>query len=72
MVRSREGGVTGYTSATVELFFPEGEVCCEYCPLLETYARKQCRKTAEYIVDTRYRGYWCPLVIQEDRKENDQ
>lgn len=63
-------GVTSYTKATVDLFFPDDRVCCEFCPLLETYARKQCRRTAEYIVDTRYKGYWCPLHIEDNTEED--
>jgi hypothetical protein len=33
--------------------------------LLETYARKQCRKTGEYIIDDRIVGGWCPLIDPE-------
>ncbi len=51
-----------YTKRTVEITFSGETVCCARCPLLETYSRKQCRKTAEYIVDDRTVGGWCPLV----------
>lgn len=61
--------VTSYTHTTVDIFFPNGEVCCEYCPLLETYARKQCRRTGEYLLDTHARGLWCPLQIDEQTTE---
>lgn len=61
-----ESGVKYYTKGTVDVFFPENRVCCEYCPLLETYARKQCRRTGEYLVDTRTIGYECPLRFEED------
>lgn len=55
-------GVTEYVKATVEIFFEPGHVACAYCPLLETYARAQCRRTGEYIIDTRYTvGRFCPL-----------
>ena len=57
-------GVSYYTKANVEIFFPENKICCEYCPLLETYARKQCRRTGEYLVDTRTIGYDCPLRFE--------
>lgn len=50
-----------YTHATALITFPEDTTCCDYCPLLETYARKQCRLTGEYLADTRGRGYFCPL-----------
>lgn len=59
-----ESGVKYYTKATAEIFFPENRVCCEFCPLMETYARKQCRRTGEYLADTRTIGYYCPLRIE--------
>jgi len=61
----RENGVLRYTKATVDIFFPEGKACCDLCPLLETYARKQCRRTGEYLIDTRMIGYYCPLKFEE-------
>ena len=65
-----ESGVRYYTKATVEVSFPENRVCCAFCPLLETYARKQCRRTGEYIADERTIGYCCPLNF-EDKENND-
>ena len=60
-------GVLAYTEATVSIFFEPDHVACAYCPLLETYARAQCRRTGEYIIDTRYTvGRYCPLQIKED------
>lgn len=60
-------GVLAYTEATVSIFFEPDHVACAYCPLLETYARAQCRRTGEYIIDTRYTvGRFCPLQIKED------
>jgi hypothetical protein len=60
-----ESGIRYYTKATVELAFPENKVCCEYCYLLETHPRKQCRRTGEYLADTRTIGYMCPLEFKE-------
>ena len=57
--------LTTYTRRTVEISFSGETVCCGRCPLLETYARKQCRKTGEYIVDDRTVGGWCPLINPE-------
>ena len=54
-----------YIKTSVDLFFPEDHVCCDLCPLLETYARKQCRRTGEYILDSRVPGYYCPLKKEE-------
>jgi hypothetical protein len=56
--------VLSYTKRTVDINFT-GEVCCARCPLMETYSRKQCRASAEYIVDDRTIGGWCPLVNPE-------
>jgi hypothetical protein len=61
-----ESGVRRYTKATVEIFFPNEKVCCDLCPLMETYARKQCRRTGEYLLDTRVVGYDCPLKFTEE------
>lgn len=59
-------GCTTYTKLWVDINFTgEAEdVCCARCPLLETYARKQCRRTGEYILDDRTTGYWCPLASE--------
>lgn len=56
-----QNGVSSYQRAAVDIYFPEGHVCCDLCPLLETYARKQCRRTGEYIFDSRAIGLNCPL-----------
>lgn len=54
-----------YVKRTVEITFSGETVCCARCPLMETYSRKQCRKTGEYITDDRTVGGWCPLVNPE-------
>ena len=59
-----ESGVKYYTTAPVKIHFPENRVCCAFCPLMETYARKQCRRTGEYIADERTIGYYCPLEFE--------
>lgn len=62
-------GVFDYTEATVSIFFEPDHVACAFCPLLETYARAQCRRTGEYIIDTRYTvGRYCPLQIKEAKE----
>lgn len=65
-----KNGVAWYTEATVKIYFPTDRVCCRFCPLLETYARNQCRRTGEYIADTDTIGYNCPLQFapKEDSK----
>lgn len=64
-----DNAVTSYTHATVDIFFPNNEVCCKYCPLLETYSREQCRRTGELLVNIYARGIWCPLQIDEQMTE---
>lgn len=60
-----KSGVVWYARATIDINFPEGHVCCDLCPLMETYARKQCRRTGEYLLDTRVTtGYECPLKFE--------
>lgn len=61
---------TEYTKATAEIYFPGGNVCCDLCPLMETYARKQCRRTGEYLTDTRVTGMWCPLKFEGKEDNN--
>ena len=62
-------GVTHYTKATVDIYFPDGHVCCALCPMLETYARNQCRRSGEYLLDTRITGFYCSLKF-ENTEEN--
>lgn len=64
-----QNGVTRYQRAVTDIYFPEGHVCCDLCPLLETYARKQCRRTGEYIFDSRATGLSCPLCFTERRDD---
>lgn len=65
----KQSRVTRYQRAAVDLYFPDEHVCCDLCPLLETYARKQCRRTGEYIFDSRTIGLSCPLHLIEGRDD---
>lgn len=58
--------VKEYVRTTVDISFPMGYFDCDHCPLMETYARKQCRRTGEYLVDSRTIGFDCPLKIKEE------
>lgn len=55
-------GCVKYTRAIAKIAFWNGDIRCEICPCMETYARKQCRLTGEYLVDTRVKGFTCPLI----------
>lgn len=60
-------GCLEYVETQVDIFFEKDHVACAYCPLLETYSRNQCRRTGEYILDTRFTvGHYCPLIIKEE------
>lgn len=62
--------MTDYVKATCDIYFEPGHIACAYCPMLETYARNQCRRTGEYIIDTRFTtGRYCPLIIKEEKDE---
>lgn len=62
-------GVLKYHKATVEICFPEDHICCDLCPLMETYSRKQCRRTGEYLFDSRTIGYNCPMKFENEDDE---
>ena len=66
----REGECLAYDAATVTIYFPAGHVCCDLCPLMETYARKQCRRTGEYLLDTKTIGLDCPLKIEKGETQD--
>lgn len=59
-----------YEKRLIDIYFPPDRVCCALCPLMETYSRKQCRRTGEYIVDDRNPGYWCPLMDETGKRIN--
>ena len=64
-MKQRPIGCTSYTWTTVRIPFPEDHVCCLLCPLMETYSRKQCRSTGEYLMDGQIVGMRCPLKVEE-------
>lgn len=59
-----------YVKATVDINFPEGHVSCSVCPLLETYSRLQCRRTGEYLLDSKGTGFYCPLELEDEDGES--
>lgn len=71
-MRQKSDGVRRYLHTTVDIYFPNEEYKCRYCPLLETYSRNQCRKTGEYIIDTNGIGFDCPLKIVEEEARTDR
>lgn len=61
-------GCTKYKFAMAAIAFWDGDIRCDICPVMETYARKQCRLTGEYLGDTRGRGHLCPLKEISEEK----
>lgn len=59
-------GCTKYAHATVDIYFPDSNVCCGLCPMLETYSRLQCRRTGEYLLDKNSTGCYCPLKFESE------
>ena len=56
-----------YTPVEVRcsIYFEKDHICCAYCPAYETYSRKQCRLTGEYILNEFGRGYYCRLELED-------
>jgi len=50
-----------YEVLTLDIPFPKDHVRCSICPVLETYARRQCRSTGEYLLEGQLIGARCPL-----------
>ena len=67
-------GVSYYTKATVEIGFPEDDLCCFRCPLMGTEYkpdREYCKMTGEYLTAPKHVvGYKCPLNFEMEM-END-
>lgn len=60
-------GVSYYTKATVEIGFPEDDVCCHWCPLMtrDPNLRDVCSKTGEILLATKHCiGVNCPLKFE--------
>jgi len=63
-------GVSYYTKATVEIGFPEDDVCCYRCVLMTSdygNKREKCLRTGEILVDPQYTiGHLCPLKFNNE------
>lgn len=63
-------GVSYYTKATVEIGFPEDDVCCHWCPLMtrDPNLRDVCGKTGEILHAPKHIvGFHCPLRFKEEK-----
>ena len=65
-------GVSFYTKATVEIGFPENDLCCYWCPLMQSQygtRREVCGKTGEILLSPKHSiGYDCPLKFENKEK----
>jgi len=72
-MRSFSKGVGYYTTFTVDICFPEDDICCYRCPLMgvETKSnREYCRRSGEYLPAPRdIIGFECPLKLKEENNE---
>lgn len=65
-------GVRYYTKATVEIGFPEDDICCQWCPLMtrDPNLRDVCGKTGEILLAPKHStGFSCPLRFKEEDHE---
>jgi hypothetical protein len=73
-VKNFSKGVGWYTKSTVEISFPEDDVCCCRCPLMGiemASSREYCRRTGEYLPAPRdIIGFNCQLKF-ENKEDND-
>jgi hypothetical protein len=60
-----DNGCLHYVHGTLDIYFDPAAVDCDHCPVLETYARKQCRRTGEYLVNSKLTGWNCPIKFDE-------
>lgn len=74
-MREFRSGVSYYTKSTVEISFPEDDVCCYRCPLMgfdyNRTDREYCKKTGEFLPSPKHMvGFECPLKF-ENKENND-
>ena len=68
-------GCSYYTFGTVEISFPEDDICCYRCPLMGVEIksdREYCRKTGEYLPAPKFIvGMECPIRFENKENEDD-
>ena len=60
-------GVSYYTKATIDVGFPEDDVCCHWCPLMtrDPNLRDICGRTGEILLAPKHTiGMNCPLNFE--------
>lgn len=65
-------GVGYFTRGTVEINFPEDDICCHWCPLMGIESktdRPYCKRTGEYLIVPKLGiGDRCPITF-DNKKE---
>lgn len=71
-MKSFTNGVRFFTRSTVEISFPEDDVCCHHCPLMGVEmasSRTYCRRTGELLTATKdLIGFNCPLKFEKEEE----
>ena len=69
-MKNFDRGVSYYTRGSVEISFPEDDVCCYRCPIMGiemASSREYCRRTGEYLPSPRHLiGFDCPINFKEE------
>ena len=72
-MRTFSKGVSYYTRSTVDISFPEDDICCYRCPLMgveNRTDREYCRRTGEYLPAPRdVVGFYCPLEFEKENED---
>jgi len=66
-VKEFRNGVSYYTKATIDVGFPEDDVCCHWCPLMtrDPNLRDICGRTGEILLAPKHTiGMNCPLNFE--------
>lgn len=72
MARGFDKGVQYYTHGTVEIPFPEDQVCCRWCPLMRADAggaRHLCVVTGLILADIDSRPDECPVTVNKAKED---
>lgn len=74
-MKNFDRGVSYYTKATVEIGFPEDDVCCHWCPMLAPdyrLDREYCKRTGELLLAPKHQiGFYCPLRFENNTEVDD-
>lgn len=71
-MKSFDNGVSYYTKATVEIGFPEDDICCHWCPIMtrDPNLRDVCGKTGEILLAPKHTiGFNCPLNFNKENHD---